>query len=150
MNNSSFSSVSKPDVSLPFINTDELLISTTHCPHASKSPQSACYLTAVAEINGIEGIVLLDTGSGISIISALHWKIIGNQQLMTVYDGPQILGPDGSSIEPEGMVTLQISMIGVTVQQRAVVAHKFHHLLLLGNDYMKSIGLVLDIQGKKM
>ena len=99
---------------MPFTSEGEPLISTTYCLPAPISRQSACYLTVVAEINEVGGIVLLDTGSDISIISASHWKIIGNQKPVTVYDGPQILGPGDSSIEPRGWVALQITMVGVT------------------------------------
>jgi hypothetical protein len=110
----------------------------------------ACYLTARAQINDVSGIVLLDTGSGVTIISPGHWKIIGASAPIRPYVGPGILGPDGSSIGPEDLVTVKITMAGTTVQHPAIFARNFHHLILLGNDYMKSIGLVVDLQANKM
>jgi hypothetical protein len=110
----------------------------------------ACFLTATAEVNNISGIVLLDTGSGVSIISSSHWHIIAAHQPVHPYHGPAIQGPDGSSIGPEGYVSVQITMAGTTIQHPVILAKYFHHLILLGNDYMKSIGLVLDLQANKM
>ena len=114
-----------------------------HYPHD-------CYLTAQAKVNDVSGIVLLDTGSGVTIISSRHWQIIGTPGSIRPYVGPEIQGPDGSSIGPEGLVSVKITMAGTTVQHSAILARNFHHLILLGNDYMKSIGLVLDIQANKM
>ncbi|CAF3331006.1 unnamed protein product [Rotaria socialis] len=109
-----------------------------------------CYLTAAAKVNNIPGIVLLDTGSGVTIISSNHWRIIGTNSPITSYDGPEIQGPEGSSIGPEGRVFVQITLAGITIRHPAVLAKNFDHLILLGNDYMKSIGLVLDLQDNKM
>lgn len=93
---------------------------------------------------------MLDTGSGVTIISSDHWKVIGTADRILPYRGPEIQGPDGSSIGPEGQVNVDITMAGVNVQHPAILAKHFHHLILLGNDYMKSIGLVLDLQMNKM
>ena len=115
----------------------------------SSSPHS-CYLTAEATINNIPGIVLLDTGSGVTIISSRHWSVIGSPDSVRPYQGPIIQGPDGSSIGPVGHVLVDVTMAGVTIQQPAILADAFHHLVLLGMDYMKTIGLVLDLQANKM
>lgn len=109
-----------------------------------------CYLTSAAKVNNIPGIVLLDTGSGVTIISSSHWRIIGTNSPITSYDGPEIQGPEGSSIGPEGRVFVQITLAGITIRHPAILAKHFDHLILLGNDYMKSIGLVLDLQDNKM
>jgi hypothetical protein len=119
------------------------------CSKPSLPPD--CYLTAEAKINGIPGIVLLDTGSGLTIISSRHWAIIGDKSLpVQPYDGPDIHGPDGSSIKPDGYVTTTIALAGIILQHRAILARNLDHFVLLGNDFMKSIGLVLDIRGNKM
>ncbi|CAF5221589.1 unnamed protein product, partial [Rotaria magnacalcarata] len=97
-----------------------------------------CYLTTEAKINDIPGIVLLDTGSGVTIISSSHWKIINSGGPIAPYNGPEIQGPDGSSIGPEGRVVVQITLAGSTTHHPAVLARNFHHLILLGNDFMKS------------
>ncbi|CAF1356647.1 unnamed protein product [Rotaria magnacalcarata] len=82
------------------------------------------YLIAEAKVNSIRGLVLLDTGSGLTIISFQHWSIIGDKSSpLTPYTGPDIHGPE---------------------------AKNFKHLILIGNDLMKNIGIVLDIQANKM
>ncbi|CAF4640479.1 unnamed protein product, partial [Rotaria magnacalcarata] len=86
-----------------------------------------CYLTAEANVNGVSGIVLLDIDSGVTIISSKHWKIIGTSDFIGAYNGPDIQGPDGSSIGAEEFPSTYF-----------------------GNDYMKSIGLVLDLQANRM
>ena len=125
-------------------------IASYEIPSSPSSFPRDCYLTAEARINNVPGIVLLDTGSGVTIISSNHWKILGSADAIHPYDGPEIQGPDGSSIGPQGQVDVHISMAGITVQHTAILAKNFHHLILLGNDYMKSIGLVLDLQANKM
>ncbi|CAF5184705.1 unnamed protein product, partial [Rotaria sp. Silwood1] len=137
------------------INTDSL---AAHCDSTSfyttntniiSSPAS--YLIAEAKINDIPGVVLLDTGSGLTIISSRHWSLIGDQSIPpTPYDGANIHGPEGSSICPIGWVGVKIHIAGVIIQHKAVLAENFEHLILLGNDFMKTIGLVLDIQANKM
>ena len=122
------------------------------CPTNTNTPSSsASYLVADAHINGIRGTVLLDTGSGLTIISSRHWSLIGDKSIPpTFYDGPDIHGPEGSSIHPIGFVTISINLAGVTVNHRAILAQNFQHLILLGNDLMKNIGLVLDLQANQM
>ncbi|CAF1499961.1 unnamed protein product [Adineta steineri] len=112
---------------------------------------SASYLIAEAKINDISCHVLLDTGSGLTIISSRYWSLIGDPLLSSEpYHGPDIHGPDGSSIFPVGLVEITITIAGVIIQHKAVLAQNFEHLILLGNDFMKLIGLVLDIQANKM
>ena len=47
-------------------------------------------------------------------------------------------------------MTVNIDIAGITIQHRAILAKHFTHLILIGNDLMKNIGLVLDIQANKM
>jgi hypothetical protein len=49
-----------------------------------------------------------------------------------------------------GLVDVKIGIAGANVHHKAVLAQNFEHLILLGNDFMKLIGLVLDIQANKM
>ncbi|CAF3794553.1 unnamed protein product [Rotaria sordida] len=118
-----------------------------------QQPSSSSYLPSQSEakINDIPGVVLLDTGSGLTIINSRHWSLIGDQSIPpTPYDGADIHGPEGSSIRPIGWVEVKINIAGVIIQHKAVLAANFEHLILLGNDFMKNIGLVLDIQANKM
>ncbi|CAF2157443.1 unnamed protein product, partial [Rotaria magnacalcarata] len=63
------------------------------------------YLIVEAKVNDIRGLVLLDAGSGLTIISFQHWSIIGDKSSpLTPYTGPDIHGPEGSSICPVGWV----------------------------------------------
>ncbi|CAM4845028.1 unnamed protein product [Rotaria magnacalcarata] len=102
----------KCDITSPFSNQIDTV-----------SPPTS-YLIAEAKVNGIRGLVLLDTGSGLTIISFQHWSIIGDKSSpLTPYTGPDIHGPE---------------------------AKNFKHLILIGNDLMKNIGIVLDIQANKM
>jgi len=130
------------------INSDRTSSSTTNINIISPCTS---YLIAEAQVNGISGVVLLDTGSGLTIISSRHWSIIGAKSAPpAVYDGPDIHGPEGSSIRPVGLVNITITIAGVVVQHQVILAQNFEHLILLGNDFMKIIGLVLDIQANKM
>ncbi|CAF5130182.1 unnamed protein product, partial [Rotaria socialis] len=56
----------------------------------------------------------------------------------------------GSSINPVGWVIVDIAIAGIIVPHKAILAKKFTHFILIGNDYMKTNGLVLDIQANKM
>jgi hypothetical protein len=87
----------------------------------------------------------------LTIISSRHWSVIGDKSTpLLPYDGPDIQGPEGSSIRPVGLIEVKIGIAGVVVQHKAVLAQNFQPLILLGNDFMKVIGLVLDIQANKM
>ncbi|CAF4379420.1 unnamed protein product [Rotaria magnacalcarata] len=110
-----------------------------------------CYLIVEAKVNDIRGLVLLDAGSGLTIISFQHWSIIGDKSSpLTPYTGPDIHGPEGSSICPVGWVTVDIAIAGIIIQHKTILAKNFKHLILIGNDLMKNIGIVLDIQANKM
>ncbi|CAF5228542.1 unnamed protein product, partial [Rotaria magnacalcarata] len=53
------------------------------------------YLIVEAKVNDIRGLVLLDAGSGLAIISFQHWSIIGDKSSpLTPYTGPDIHGPE--------------------------------------------------------
>ncbi|CAF3603631.1 unnamed protein product [Rotaria socialis] len=82
-----------------------------------------CYLTAEVKVNDVSGIVLLDTGSGVTIISSKHWKIIGTYDFIGVYNGPDIQGPDGSSIGAEGLVSNVASSISRTISISSDLTH---------------------------
>lgn len=45
---------------------------------------------------------------------------------------------------------MKITIAGFTREHSAILAKKFHHLVLLDNDFMKSIGLVLELPGNHM
>ena len=112
---------------------------------------SSSYLTAEAKINAISTIVLLDTGSGLTIINARYWSILSNPSSSFLpYDGADIHGADGNSIHPIARVTIQVAIAGVSCEHPAILAQTFEHCILLGNDFMKVIGLVLDIQANTM
>ncbi|CAF4284930.1 unnamed protein product, partial [Rotaria sordida] len=137
------------------INTDSLAANcagaSLYTTNTTLTSSPASYLTAEAKINDIPGVVLLDTGSGLTIINSRHWSLIVDQSIPpTPYDGADIHGPEGSSIRPIGWVEVKINIAGVIIQHKAVLAANFDHLILLGNDVMKTIGLVLDIQANKM
>ncbi|CAF5227646.1 unnamed protein product, partial [Rotaria magnacalcarata] len=69
----------KCDITSPFSNQIDTV-----------SPPTS-YLIAEAKVNGIRGLVLLDTGSGLTIISFQHWSIIGDKSSpLTPYTGPDI------------------------------------------------------------
>ncbi|CAF4659362.1 unnamed protein product, partial [Rotaria magnacalcarata] len=90
------------------------------------------YLIAEAKVNGIRGLVLLDTGSGLTIISFQHWSIIGDKSSPLIpYTGPDIRGPEGSSICPVGWVTVDIAIAGIIIQHKAILAKNFKHLILI-------------------
>lgn len=62
-------------------------ITTPDHSRSSYSYPRDCYVTAEAKINNIPGIVLLDTSSGITIISSSHWKLIGHADSIRPYHG---------------------------------------------------------------
>ncbi|CAF4673802.1 unnamed protein product, partial [Didymodactylos carnosus] len=59
-----------------------------------------------------------------------------------------IVGPEGSSIEPVGWAEADVTLAGQTVRHPVILARKFNQKLLLGTDFMFEIGLVLDIQDR--
>ena len=119
--------------------------------HINTIPSSTSYLVTEAHANGIPGQVLLDTESGLTIISSQHWSIIGDKIIQPIpYTGPDIHVPEGSSVCHVGWMTVNIDIAGITIQHRAILAKHFTHSILIGNDLMKNIELVLDIQANKM
>ena len=47
-------------------------------------------------------------------------------------------------------MNINITITGTVIQHRDVLAKSFKHLILIGNDLMKAVGLILDIQANKM
>jgi len=117
--NSSFSVSSVP---IHRSSTSGFITSSDSSDTTTISSPRSCYLTAQAKINNIPGVVLLDTGSGVTVISSRHYSVLGSVDSIQPYDDPPVQGPNGSSIGPIGRVVVDITMASVTVQQPAILA----------------------------
>ncbi|CAF4431078.1 unnamed protein product, partial [Didymodactylos carnosus] len=104
--------------------------------------------TAKGKLLGTVGIFTLDTGAGVSIVSSDYWRLLKGTEAILPYSGADIVGPEGSSIEPVGWAEADVTLAGQTVRHPVILARKFNQKLLLGTDFMFEIGLVLDIQDR--
>ncbi|CAF0782545.1 unnamed protein product [Didymodactylos carnosus] len=124
--------------------------------NATSSNTSTCFYTikrgcasAKGKLLGTIGIFTLDTGAGVNIVSLDYWRLLKGTKAVFPYSGADIVGPEGSSIEPVGWVEADITLAGQTFRHPVVLARKFNQRVLLGTDFMFEIGLVLDVQDGK-
>ncbi|CAF1123382.1 unnamed protein product, partial [Didymodactylos carnosus] len=107
--------------------------------------------TTKGKINDINGILTIDTGAGVTIMNYQHWIIIGgNSQDIHPYSGSDIVGPEGSSIQPAGWIDVDITVAGQTTRHPCILAQKFNQLILLGTDFLYKTGIILDIRGGRL
>ncbi|CAF1550879.1 unnamed protein product, partial [Didymodactylos carnosus] len=107
--------------------------------------------TTKGKIRNIEGILTIDTEAGITIISYNYWKLIGaNSDSIDPYFGADVVGPEGSSVEPVGWVEAEITVAGQTIYHPSILTKKFNQLVLLGADFLHKAGIVLDIRGGRL
>ena len=59
-------------------------------------------------------------------------------------------GAMSSFIVPEGEVLAPITTADVTTESSIILAKKFRHFVLEGNDYLKPIDLLLDLEAKRV
>ncbi|CAF4465450.1 unnamed protein product [Didymodactylos carnosus] len=80
-----------------------------------------------------------------------HWIIIGgNSQDIHPYSGSDIVGPEGSSIQPAGWIDVDITVAGQTTRHPCILAQKFNQLILLGTDFLYKTGIILGIRGGRL
>ncbi|CAF4601701.1 unnamed protein product, partial [Didymodactylos carnosus] len=107
--------------------------------------------TTKGKVHNIEGILTIDTGAGVTIINYNYWKLIGgNLDSITPYFEADIVGPEGSSVEPVGWVEAEITVAGQTICHPSILAKKFNQLVLLGTDFLHKAGIVLDIRDGRL
>ncbi|CAF4505459.1 unnamed protein product, partial [Didymodactylos carnosus] len=81
--------------------------------------------SAREKLLGTIGIFTLDTGAGVSIVSLDYWRLLKGTEAVFPYSGADIVGPEGSSIEPVGWVEADITLAGQTFRHPVVLARKF-------------------------
>ncbi|CAF2505258.1 unnamed protein product [Rotaria sp. Silwood2] len=74
-----------------------------------------------AKVNDIRNVELLDTESGLTIISFQHWSIIAERSiLLTSYDDPDVHGPEGYFICSVGWITVDVAITRISIQHELV------------------------------
>ncbi|CAF0842033.1 unnamed protein product [Didymodactylos carnosus] len=125
--------------------------------HLTPTDSSASYkitrgcATTKGRINDINGILTIDTGAGVTIMNYQHWIIIGGDSKdIHPYSGSDIVGPEGSSIQPAGWIDIDITVAGQITRHPCILAQKFNQLILLGTDFLYKAGIILDIRGGRL
>ncbi|CAF1339017.1 unnamed protein product, partial [Didymodactylos carnosus] len=107
-------------------------------------------VVAKGKLNQVEGMFTIDTGAGMTLVSHHYWKLIGRSEQIRPYSGPDIVGAEGSSVEPLGIIDAVITLADHAISFPVVLARKFNQPLLISNDFMNSAGIVLDIKGSSL
>ncbi|CAF1431195.1 unnamed protein product [Didymodactylos carnosus] len=107
-------------------------------------------VVAKGKLNQVEGMFTIDTGAGMTLVSHHYWKLIGRSEQIRPYSGPAIVGAEGSSVEPLGIIDAVITLADHAISFPVVLARKFNQPLLISNDFMNSAGIVLDIKGSSL
>ena len=103
-------------------------------------------LTVTMSVNGsCVTDTLLDTGAGVSCISAKYWRqCLGSKTLQK--PRIQLVGVDGTPLKVYGCIALSVgvSTTGNTVQQLVYVCEGLKHDLILGLNFLDRTRAVLD------
>ncbi|CAF2736359.1 unnamed protein product [Rotaria sp. Silwood2] len=102
------------------INTGSIInLSTTSSSLPPSSTDMNC--DTKAKVNDIRNVELLDTESGLTIISFQHWSIIAERSiLLTSYDDPDVHGPEGYFICSVGWITVDVAITRISIQHELV------------------------------
>ena len=106
-----------------------------------------------ANINGVEAILLIDTGSNVSLIDSVELERIkqnSNLPIPTLPINNIILvgatGRQNKSIKKQ--VSLEMTSNGVTIPVGLLVANNLPMSILIGCDILRPYNAVIDLEGK--
>lgn len=94
-------------------------------------------------------LAFVDTGSTISIITeAILHKIFNSHPKLNEWGEGPIMMLDGSEVDPEGTITLTFEL-GHKTFNHSFAVMKSHNQILIGMDFLRQCGLMLDCYGVK-
>ena len=87
---------------------------------------------------------IVDTGAAVTLIINDVWRQLASNQELSPWQGPRLVGVDGSPVESQGSVTVPITIGDTTFQTRVVVASSISVEAILGLDFLESNRCVVD------
>ena len=87
---------------------------------------------------------IVDTGAAVTLIRNDVWRRLASNQELSPWQGPRLVGVDGSPVESQGSVTVPITIGDTTFQTRVVVASSMSVEAILGLDFLESNRCVVD------
>ena len=85
----------------------------------------------------IDGSVLMDTGATRSCMNYNTAYKLGKEQIKQ-FNTMQVVGADGSDLEPVGTITCKISLLDIEIEQTFIVCRHLRRNVILGTDFAKA------------
>ena len=91
--------------------------------------------------------MLVDTGSAVTVVRADLWEsITGGHPIELKPPEQPVVVADGKPLEQLGQISVLIQVGGVCTQKNVLVVQELTQECLLGADFLKHHGCVIDLQ----
>ena len=108
-------------------------------------------VTVVGKIKDQVTTMLVDTGSAVTVVRADLWEsITGGHPIELKPPEQPVVVADGKPLEQLGQASVLIQVGGVCTQQNVLVVQKLTQECLLGADFLKHHGCVIDLQRRHL
>ena len=117
------------------------------CPGIFESAAVSSLLTVKGSIGGHETNMLVDTGSGVTLIREDVWKQIHAKTLGTLQPVLRsVVTASGEKLKLLGETNVKVSIGGVSGYHLVLVAQQLTQECLLGTDFLSQYGCVVDLR----
>ena len=116
------------------------------CPGIFESAAVSSLLTVKGSIGGHEINMLVDTGSGVTLIREDVWKQIHAKTLGTLQPVLRsVVTASGEKLKLLGETNVKVTIGGVSGYHLVLVAQQLTQECLLGTDFLSQYGCVVDL-----
>ena len=106
---------------------------------------TASYFVTVS-VDDIPLQLMVDSGAAVSLLRKDQWvRLVGPMAKMEQWNGGKFVGVNGSPVDVEGVATMDIVIGGCKVSADFIVAGALKVQSLIGLDFLKKYGCVIDI-----
>lgn len=110
----------------------------------SVNPSKSYFTTA--SVHQIPLTLMIDTGAAVSLLGKEQWMKLGGAKFtMEQWNGGTLVGMNGSPVDVEGVVSMDIVVGGQRLAVEFVVVSTLSVQSLLGIDFLKRHACVIDV-----
>ena len=113
------------------------------------NPSKSYFITA--SVHQVPLTLMIDTGAAVSLLGKEEWMRLGGAKFkMEQWNGGTLVGVNGSPVDVEGVVSIDILVGGQRLAVEFVVVSTLSVQSLLGIDFLKKHACIIDVPNMVM